>query len=147
MKRNFLVAAAGVGALLLLPQIGFSQSATYSSTSETSRATESNPHAMTNNTLATHGGEGMNNPSQYGRANADYVRHEIAKAKADGKNVTMAENQYRSGLNALNNGLNKEAAQHFDTALRSVGVEPKVQGQNPGESLPGHPALPGSTHP
>ncbi len=146
MKRNFLIAAAGIGAMLLLPAVGFSQSATYSSSSETTRA-EANPHAMTNNTLPTHGGEGMNNPSQYGRANADYVRHEIAKAKADGKNVTMAENQYRSGMNALNNGLNKEAAQHFDSALRSVGVEPKTQGQNPGEALPGHPAMPDSTHP
>jgi hypothetical protein len=59
----------------------------------------------------------------------------------------MAENQYRVGLSALNNGLNKEAAEHFDRALRAVGVQPKVQGQNPGEPVAGHEAMPGNTRP
>jgi len=144
MKKN-LLAAAGFGALLILPQVGFSQTSTYSSSA--SRTTEANPHAVTNNTLATHGGTGFNNPSQWGRANAEYVQHEIARAKSEGKDVRMAENQYRVGLNALNNGLNKEAAEHFDSALRAVGVQPKVQGQNPGEPAAGHEAMPGNTQP
>jgi hypothetical protein len=66
-----------------LAQLGFSQTSTYSSS--TSRTTEANPHAVTNNTLATHGGTGFNNPSQWGRANAEYVQHEIARAKSEGK--------------------------------------------------------------
>jgi hypothetical protein len=75
------------------------------------------------------------------------VEHEIMKAKADGKDVTVAEAQRRMGMTALNNGLNKEAAQHFDTALRSLGIAPKAQGQNPGEPLPGHASMPDQTKP
>src|SRR5579884_1754997 len=63
--------------------------------SSTSRTAEANHHAVTNNTLATHGGTGFNNPSQWGRANAEYVQHEIARARSEGKDVRMAENQYR----------------------------------------------------
>jgi hypothetical protein len=147
MKRPYLLAVAGMGALLLLPQAGFSQTTTYSSESNNPRAAEVNPHEVTNNSMPTGSGTGFNNPSQWGRANAEYVQHEIAKAKADGKDVNLAENQYRLGLNDLNNGLNKEAAQHFDSALRAVGVQPNAQGQNPGEPIPGHAAVPGSTHP
>ena len=89
----------------------------------------------------------MNSPSQHGRANAIFVQHEITKARSQGKDVTAAEGQYTMGMAALNRGLNKEAAQHFDTALRAVGVEPKAQGQNPGETMPGHASMPGETKP
>jgi hypothetical protein len=147
MKGRYLLAAAGIGALLLLPQAGFSQTTTYSTETNNPRATEVNPHDVTNNSMATNSGSGFNTPSQWGRANATYVKHEIAKAKANGQDTTVAQNQYRLGLNMLNNGMNKEAAQHFDNALRAVGVQPKAQGQNPGEPIPGHQPMPGSTNP
>jgi hypothetical protein len=148
MKPRYLLAAAGIGACLLLPQAGFSQSTTSSSTATNNpRAAEVNPHDVTNNSMPTNSGAGFNNPSQWGRANAVYVQHEIAKAKANGRDVSVAENQYRLGLNMLNNGMNKEAAQHFDSALRAAGVQPQAQGQNPGEPIRGHQQMPGNTNP
>ena len=147
MKSNLLI-AAGVGILFLLPQASFGQTESSSPADVTSSHSDVvNPHAVMNNSLATGGGAGMNSPSQWGRANAVYVEHEIQKAKANGKDVTVAETQRRMGMTALNNGLNKEAAQHFDTALRSIGIEPKAQGQNPGEPEGGHSAMPGQTKP
>jgi hypothetical protein len=144
--KSYAILAAAVGTSLFLIQPAFSQM-TASSNPQDTRGTATNPHAVVNNTVPTNAGAGTSNASQWGRANSVYTEHEIEKAKADGKDVTVAQAQYRMGMKALNTGLNKEAAQHFDQALRSVGVEPKAQGQNPGESLPGHAAMPGDTHP
>jgi hypothetical protein len=144
--RSKLFVAAGIGLLFLLPNAAFSQSENAPDMNP-SRAAAANPHDVTNNSIPTNAGAGMNNPTQWGRANAVYVEHEIAKAKADGKNITVAEAQHRMGMNALNNGMDDEAAQHFDAALRSIGVAPKAQGQNSGETTPGHAAMPGDTHP
>jgi hypothetical protein len=145
MKLYVLVGAA-VSALLL-PRAALCQTESYPSQANDTRTQSANPHAVVNNSLPTDSGSGMNNPSQHGRANAVFVEHEITKARAKGKDVTGAEGQYKMGMAALNRGLNKEAAQHFDTALRAVGVEPKAQGYNPGETTHGHAAVPGSaTH-
>lgn len=128
--KTYVLLATAVGASLLLAQTSFSQTTSYSSTTtEDARGTTSNPHAIVNNSLPTGAGVGTSNPSQWGRANAVYTEHEIAKAKADGKDVTGAQTQYRMGLTALNNGLNKEAAQHFDEALRWSEFSPKHRGK------------------
>jgi hypothetical protein len=144
--KFYIIAGVAIGALLL-PGFGFCQAENPPSSANDTRTQSANPHAVVNNSLPTNGGAGMNNPSQHGRANAIFVKHEIAKARAEGKDVTGAEGQYKMGMAALNRGLNKEAAQHFDTALRAVGVEPKAQGQNPGETMSGHTSMPGETKP
>ncbi len=144
--NKYTIIAAAAGALMLMRQTGLAQTQTYSSTTNP-RPSVTDSHGPVNNSISIGPGVGMNNPSQWGRANAAYVRREIAKAKADGKDVAAAQIQYAMGMKNLNNGMNKEAAQHFDSALRAVGVEPKAQGQNPGESTAGHMAMPGAAHP
>jgi hypothetical protein len=149
MKSKLLITAA-LGALVLSAPVAFGQtesSSTSTTTADNPRAVAVSPHAVTNNTVATHSGVGFNQPSQWGRANSVYVQHEIEKAKADGKDVSAAQTQYNMAMNALNNGLNKEAAQHFDNALRAVGVQPNTQGQNPGEPMGSHAPMPGQTKP
>jgi hypothetical protein len=140
-----LVLVAAVGVLLVLPQAALSQtegSSTTTTETNNPRAVPVNPHDVTNNTVPTEAGSGFNTPSQWGRANAVYVNHEIEKARANGKDVTVAQAQYKMGMTDLNKGMNREAAQHFDSALESVGVQPKAQGQNPGEPMPGHGTVP-----
>ncbi|SRR5579871_1483958 len=152
MRLRILLSAAIV--VLLLSAPAFGQTRIYStSTANTSsdtynaRAIPVNPHSITNNSLPTGPGIGFDNPSQWGRANAVFVLHEIAKARADGRNVRVAEAQYGLAMNELNHGLNKEAAQHFDSALRTIGIQPNVQGENAGEPLRPHLPMPGAAKP
>jgi len=75
---------------------------------------------------------------------ADYVHKKIADAQAQGKDVSAARMQEKMGTAALKKGMNDEAAQHFETALRSIGEMPNTPGQNPGEAGSEHRAMPGS---
>ncbi len=125
MKARIALSTA-VGALFLLAPIAFgglytaTTSTTHSASAYNPRAVPFNPHALTNNTLITGPGVGLMNPDQWGRANAVYVEHEIEKAQADGRDVSVADAQFGLAMNELDHGLNKEAAQHFDNALRAV---------------------------
>jgi hypothetical protein len=76
--------------------------------------------------------------------NGDYVHKKIADAEAKGMDVSAARMQENMGNAALKKGMNKEAAQHFETALRSIGEMPNVPGQNAGEANSPHKAMPGA---
>ncbi len=84
--------------------------------------------------------------SQPDRMSADYVAKKIAEAQAQGKDVNTAKVQQTMGNAALKNGMNDEAEQHFDTALRSIGVIPNEPGQNASEGNSGPQAMPGAVN-
>jgi len=50
-----------------------------------------------------------------------------------GKDVTTAKSQEAMGKAALRKGMNDEAAQHFETAFRSIGVIPIGLNQDAGQ--------------
>ncbi|HLH78337.1 MAG TPA: hypothetical protein VKV28_16155 [Candidatus Binataceae bacterium] len=85
------------------------------------------------NTMETYGGE-----VQWPGAVAKYVAEQIAKAKAEGKDTSLAEAHYRLAINWIRMGQNLNAAHHFDTALRALGIRPQVPGQNVGEVMGVH---------
>jgi hypothetical protein len=76
--------------------------------------------------------------------NAYYVHKKIDQAQAEGRDVGAAKMQEKMGDAALRKGMNNEAAQHFETALRSIGEMPNAPGENPGETGSPHHAMPGA---
>ncbi|GEM_PF-6591786 len=151
MKPGFVVSALA-GALLLSAPIAMGGVYTIptmigQNSASSPRPASGNPHAITNNTLITGPGVGFMNPDQWARANAVYVEHEIEKAKAKGRDVSVADAQFGLAMNELNHGLNRESAQHFDNALMALGVQPNTQGQNAGEPMKPHFPMPGETKP
>lgn len=78
--------------------------------------------------------------------NADYVRRKIEDAQAKGKDVSAARMQEKMGDAALKKGMNDEAAQHFETALRSIGEMPNSSGSNAGEANTPHGSMPGAVN-
>jgi hypothetical protein len=60
--------------------------------------------------------------------------------------VTAAVSQEKMGRAALHQGLSKEADQHFDTALRALGVMPNAPENAVGESSSPHAAMPGRSN-
>jgi hypothetical protein len=76
--------------------------------------------------------------------NADYVHKKIADAQAKGKDVSAARMQENMGNAALKKGMNDEAAQHFETAMRSIGEMPNAPGENSGEASSPHKPMPGA---
>src|SRR5215471_17433496 len=62
--------------------------------------------------------------SQSDQMSSGYVSQKISEAQARGKDVRLAKTQQAMGEAALKKGMNNEAAQHFETALRSIGVMP-----------------------
>jgi hypothetical protein len=63
----------------------------------------------------------------------NYLAKKIADAQAQGKDVTTAKSQEAMGKAASRKGMNDEAARHFETALRSIGVIPIGLDQDAGE--------------
>jgi hypothetical protein len=70
------------------------------------------------------GGSGNNVTSHSENYKAAFLDRKIAEAKANGMDTSPAETQEVMGQAALRQGLNAEADQHFDAALRSIGVQP-----------------------
>ncbi len=97
-------------------------------------------------------GSEMNNPnamaasgaSGTGTVSSTYVHKKIDEAQAQGKDVSAARMQERMGEAALKKGMNDEAAQHFETALRSIGMTPNAPDENPGEGSSPNRAMPGA---
>lgn len=84
--------------------------------------------------------------SEADKMSADYVGKKIAAAQEQGKDVTAAKAQQAMGEAALKKGMTNEAAQHFETALRSIGVMPNAPGETAGEADSGHQAMPGAVN-
>jgi hypothetical protein len=82
--------------------------------------------------------------SQSDKMSADYVATKIGEAQAQGMDVSAAKAQQAMGEAALKKGMNNEAAQHFETALRSIGVMPNAPGETAGEATSGHHKMPGA---
>jgi len=100
--------------------------------------TLANPSEHPGNTMEEYGGE-----VQWPGTLANFVAEKISEAKAKGMNTREAEAQERLAVNWLRMGENLNAAQHFDTALRSLGIQPNVQGENVGETTTAHKPMPG----
>jgi hypothetical protein len=62
--------------------------------------------------------------SRADKTKAEFLAKKIADAQAQGKDVTTAKSQEAMGKAALRKGMSDEAAQHFETAFRSIGVIP-----------------------
>jgi hypothetical protein len=107
------------------------------------------------NNPAVSGGAMAANPSEQAKMGisaaapdkAAYVNQKIAEAKAQGKDVTAAQMQARMGQAALSKGLQSEADQHFDIALRSVGATPNEPATGSGEAQAPSGEAPGSAMP
>lgn len=69
---------------------------------------------------------------------ADYLAKKIADAHVQGKDVTTAKLQEAMGKAALRKGKNDEAARHFETAFRLIGVIPTGLDQDAGEGNSKH---------
>jgi hypothetical protein len=80
--------------------------------------------------------------SHEGNMKAAFVDQKIAEAKAQGQDTSAAETQEVMGQADLRKGMNDEAAQHFDAALRSVGVMPSAPGKDSGEAGSLHHPMP-----
>ena len=82
--------------------------------------------------------------SHEGAVKGAYVDLKIAEAKEQGRDTSAAISQSLMGRAALAKGQSDAAAQHFDAALRSVGVMPNWPGKNvgAGEMYSEHAAIP-----
>jgi hypothetical protein len=134
-------------ALALTPALGFGQTTEiYTPSTTTSRTTTTvttvpvvNPDDPAQFPPA---GGGLNPDSHEGKVKATYVDQQIALAKQRGVDTSAAENQEIMGQSALMHGMDTEAAQHFDAALRAVGVMPSWPEHNSGEAGSIHAPMP-----
>jgi hypothetical protein len=97
--------------------------------------------AVTANNPAEQTAAGVSNKDMI---NSEYVHNKIAQAQSQGKDVSAARMQEAMGDAAMKKGMSDEAAQHFETALRSIGEMPNAPGENPGEADSPHNAMPGA---
>jgi hypothetical protein len=145
-KANWLAGFGVAAALAVTPAFGFAQSVygpTVTTNQTTTTTTTTGPAVNPNDPVQfPPGGAGTSGASHQGDVKAAYVDQQIAMAKARGQDTSAAETQEIMGQAALKRGLNDEAAQHFDAALRSVGVTPSWPGHNSGEAGSYHPGMP-----
>ncbi len=87
------------------------------------------------------GGSAANEPAgsagtddQSEMMNSGYVHRKIDQAQAQGRDVSAAKMQAQMGDAAAQKGMTDEAAQHYQTALRSIGAMPPGTGDNSGQS-------------
>ena len=128
MKLVKYLASAGVAIILTTP-LAFGQTlvtvpATSTTVTTTTRTPTQPPYVVNPNDPVQfpNEGVGMSNPSHEGAVKAAIVDQQIAMARSQGKDVSAAETQEIMGQSDLKKGLNNEASEHFDTALRSLGV-------------------------
>jgi hypothetical protein len=128
LKRTNWFAGLGVAAALAVtPALGLAQTTVYApATSRTTTTTVTNGPAVNPNSPVQFpaANVGMAPDSHQGKIKAAYVDQQIALAKSRGQNTSAAETQEIQGQSDLRRGLNAEAGQHFDAALRSIGAEP-----------------------
>jgi hypothetical protein len=120
--------AGGVLAMLL----GFGAAVVWSQTTTTTTTTTTIAPAVNPNDPVQFPPGGPGPDSHGGKLSAAFVDQKIAEAKAQGYDTSAAETQEVMGQADLRKGMNDEAAQHFDAALRSVGVPPNSPGQDSG---------------
>jgi len=128
MKRGKWLASGGIAIMLGLgTALVWAQTTTTTTTTVTTIAPAVNPNDPVQ---FPPGGPGPD--SHGGKLTASFVDQKIAEAKAQGYDTSAAETQEVMGQADLRKGMNDEAAQHFDAALRSVGVTPNSPGQDSG---------------
>jgi hypothetical protein len=119
------------GALAML--LGFGAAVVWSQTTTTTTTTVTTIAPVVNpNDPVQFPPAGPGPDSHGGKLTAAFVDQKIAEAKAQGRDTSAAETQEVMGQADLRKGMNDEAAQHFDAALRSVGVAPNSPGQDSG---------------
>ena len=145
-KTNWFAGLGIAAALAVTPALGLAQTTVYEPgvTSRTTTTTVTNGPAVNPNSPVQFppANVGMAPDSHEGKVKAAYVDQQIALAKARGQNTSAAETQEIQGQSDLRRGLNTEAAQHFDAALRSIGVMPNQPEHNPGEVGSFHAPMP-----
>jgi hypothetical protein len=146
-KANWLAGLGVAAALAVTPAFGFAQTTVYQpgvTTNQTTTTTTTTAPAVNPNDPVQFppGGAGTSSGAQEGNVKAAFVDQQIALAKAQGKDTSAAETQEVMGQADLRRGLNDEAAQHFDAALRAVGVVPSSPGHNSGEAGSYHAPMP-----
>ena len=136
--RNWLAGAAAATLLALAPAPAWCQSTTNTTTTTmTVPGTPVNPNDPVQFPPA-----GPGTDSHEGKTKAAFVDQKIAEAKAQGQDTSVAETQEVMGQADLRKGMNDEAAQHFDAALRAVGVTPSKPEKNSGEAGSLHHPMP-----
>lgn len=128
MKLLNSVAIGAIAMTILASPVAWSQTeviAPVSSTTTTTTTTNAPaPYVVNPNDPVQFppGGVGMGNASHEGGVKAAFVDQQIAAARAQGRDVSAAQTQEIQGQADLKKGLNSEASEHFDAALRSIGV-------------------------
>jgi hypothetical protein len=121
----------------------------YQNTTQASGGTKAARANPAEHPMGTMGLNGAGMEHLWGGPDANFVAHKIAQARAQGytQEAAAAETQERMGVAELQNGMNREAADHFDAALLALGLVPNAQGQLSGEVGPRHPHVPGTNPP
>lgn len=144
-KKNWFAGVGIAAALAITPAFGLAQTTVYvpattgTTTTTTTTGTAVNPNSPVQFPPAN---VGMAPDSHEGKVKATYVDQQIALAKARGEDTSVAETQEIQGQSDLRRGLNTEAAQHFDAALRALNVMPSHPEQNSGEAGSVHSTMP-----
>lgn len=145
LKKSHCLSCLGIAAALTVtPVFALAQTTVYApatsrTTTTVTSGTPVNPNSPVQFPPAN---VGMAPDSLEGKVKAAYVDQQIAMAKARGQNTSAAETQEIQGQSDLRRGLNTEAAQHFDAALRSLNVMPSHPDQNSGEAGSIHTTMP-----
>jgi len=144
-KTNWFAGLGIAAALAATPALALAQTTVYApATSRTTTTTVTNGPTVNPNSPVQFppANVGMGADSHEGKVKAAYVDQQIALAKARGQNTSAAETQEIQGQSDLTRGLNTEAAQHFDAALRSIGVMPSHPHEDSGEAGAPHAPMP-----
>ena len=145
IKSNWVAGLGVAAALAVSPALGLAQTTVYAPATSrtTTTTTTSGPPVNPNSPVQfPPANMGMAPDSHEGKVKAAYVDQQIALAKARGQDTSAAETQEIQGQSDLSRGLNTEAAQHFDAALRSIGVMPSHPQQDSGEAGSIHSSMP-----
>jgi hypothetical protein len=147
-KANWIAGVGIAAALALTPALGLAQTTQIYTppsvtTSRTTTTVRSVPVVNPNDPAQfPPANVGMAPDSHEGKVKAAYVDQQIALAKARGQDTSVAETQEIIGQSDLQRGLNTEADQHLDNALRALGIMPNHPQQSLGETDEPHAPMP-----
>jgi hypothetical protein len=136
MKLTTFLAGAGLALTLsALPPVAFAQAPastagnTASSMSSSNPAGENNPDASMNANASASTDTGTSNQVAP-RDEARQVKSDLDAARAQGKDVSMANRQYRLGMRDMKKGEDSTAHNHFQEAENDLGTQQSNMGTN-----------------